>query len=71
MKTTRLEDELLLIAQVEMALDKGPSWGEPAKRMAYDLRIMLADAYYRERRWTVAFFASMLANVVLFAEVFM
>ena len=69
MKTTRLEDELLLITQVEMALDKGPSWGEPAKRMAYDLRVMLADAYFRERRWTVLFFASVLAFVVLLTEV--
>lgn len=71
MKTTRLEDELLLIAQVEMALDKGPSWGEPAKRMGHNLRVMLANAYIRERWWTMAFFASVLANVVLFAEVVM
>ncbi len=47
MKTTRLENELLLIAQVEMALDRGPSWGEPAKRMSRQLQLMLAKAYYR------------------------
>tara|TARA_Y100000592_G_scaffold99752_1_gene177038 strand:- start:9742 stop:9957 length:216 start_codon:yes stop_codon:yes gene_type:complete len=71
MKTTRLEDELLLIAQVEMALDKGPSWGEPAKRMSHDLRLMLANAYFRERAWTVGFFTSLLVNVVLLMGVFL
>ena len=71
MKTTRLEDELLLIAQVEMALDKGPSWGEPAKRMSHDLRVMLASAYFRERAWTVGFFTSLLVNVVLLMGVFL
>ena len=69
MKTTRLEDELLLIAQVEMALDKVPN--RRPSGIAYDLRRTLINAYIRERRWTVAFFASVLANVVLFAEVFM
>tara|TARA_R100000231_G_scaffold45307_6_gene39119 strand:+ start:6134 stop:6343 length:210 start_codon:yes stop_codon:yes gene_type:complete len=67
MKTTRLEDELLLIAKVELELDKVPN--RRPSGIAHDLRLMLADAYYRERRWTVLFFASVLANVVLFAEV--
>jgi len=71
MKTTRLEDELLLIAKVELALDKGPSWGEPAKRMAYDLRVMLAKAYYRERAWTIGFFTSLLVNTMLLLGVFL
>ena len=71
MKTTRLEDELLLIAQVEMALDKGPSWGQPAKRIANDLRLMLAKAYYRERAWTAGFFTSLLVNVLLLTGVFL
>ena len=71
MKTTRFEDELLLIAQVEMALDKSSSWGEPAKRMAQNLRLMLAKAYYRERAWTIGFFTSLLVNVLLLMGVYL
>ena len=70
MKTTRLEDVLLLIALVEMALDR-PSWGQPAKRIANDLRLMLAKAYYRERAWTAGFFTSLLVNVLLLTGVFL
>lgn len=74
MKTTRLEDELLLIAQVEMALTEGPStleWTQKAKRMTRSLQLMLAKAYYRERAWTVGFFTSLLVNVFLLMGVYL
>lgn len=62
MKTTRLEQELILLEDIRQ------SRGQGIHTTAAD---MLINAYIRERRWTVAFFASVLANVVLFAEVFM
>lgn len=63
MKTTRLEQELILLEAIRQARVSGNLHATAAD--------MLINAYIRERRWTVAFFASVLANVVLFAEVFM
>jgi|13_taG_2_1085334.scaffolds.fasta_scaffold11557_4 hypothetical protein len=71
MKTTRLEDELLLIAQVELALEKVPSLGEPAKQMSRQLQLMLAKAYYREHVWAIGFFTSLMVNVMLLMGVFL
>ncbi len=68
MKTTRLEDDLVFIAQVEMALDKGHTLSPD---MIRQLRLMMATAYSREHAWTIGFFTSLLVNVMLLMAVFL
>lgn len=63
MKTTRLELELILLEDIRQGRDNSATYTAAQN--------MLINAYTRERRWTLAFFASVVANVVLLMEVYL